>query len=155
MNQSPYKAFAIAHIKGNETAPLLSGYVKFLQMKNYVLVIASIKGLPHNNTGFFGFHIHEGSSCTGENFSDTGNHYNPQNAPHPSHAGDMPPLINCNGGAYMTFATNRFRLKDISGRTVVIHDMADDFNTQPSGNAGAKIGCGKINKTRHNMNPVL
>ncbi len=148
MNQYSYKAFAIAHIKGSETAPRLSGYVKFLQMKNYVLVVTNIKGLPYNNTGFFGFHIHEGHSCTGENFSDTGNHYNPQKTPHPSHAGDMPPLIYCNGGAYMTVATNRFQLREIIGKTVVIHDMADDFNTQPSGNAGTKIGCGKIIKVK-------
>ncbi|MBS7210849.1 MAG: superoxide dismutase family protein, partial [Lachnospiraceae bacterium] len=30
------------------------------------------------------------------------------------------------------------------GRTVIIHDMADDFKTQPSGDAGKKIACGEI-----------
>jgi Cu-Zn family superoxide dismutase len=44
----------------------------------------------------------------------------------------------------MTVATNRFRVKDIIGRTVIIHNMPDDFTTQPSGNAGMKIACGVI-----------
>lgn len=77
-------------------------------------------------------------------FSDTGNHYNPTEAPHPSHSGDLPPLMLCNGGVCQSVTTNRFKVQDIIGRTVIIHNMPDDFSSQPSGNAGIKIACGVI-----------
>ncbi len=138
--------FAVADIRGSEAYPNLNGQVRFYQRRHCVLVEATVQGLPVNKTGFFGFHIHAGDSCAGEGFPDTGSHYNPNEAPHPSHAGDLPPLLSCHGGAYMTVATGRFHVADIIGRTVVVHDMADDFNTQPAGNAGTKIACGIIRK---------
>ncbi len=144
MNNIPMCPHAVATIKGGNQAPNLCGQIKFYQMKNHVLISVNIKGLPESNTGFFGFHIHEGGSCAGNNFSDTGNHYNPTDAPHPSHAGDLPALMLCNSGACQTVATDRFHLADIIGKTVVIHSAPDDFHTQPAGNAGAKIACGVI-----------
>ncbi len=113
------------------------------------MVEVDIKGLPDNNSGFFGLHIHEGKSCMGENFSSTRNHYNPSESEHPKHRGDLPPLMLCNGGAYMNVATDRISVKDIIGRTVVIHSMPDDFTSQPSGNAGNKIACGVIYKDNY------
>ena len=56
----------------------------------------------------------------------------------------MPPLFENNGYAYLSFFTNRFEVKDVIGKVVIIHDMPDDFNTNPSGNSGTKIACGKI-----------
>lgn len=135
---------AAANIKGGELAPCLQGRVTFYQMQNYVLISANIKGLPPNDSGFYGFHIHEGNSCSGTAFSETGGHYNPKHTPHPCHAGDLPPLMLCGGGACQTVATDRFCLADIIGHTVVIHSMSDDFNSQPSGNSGIKIACGVI-----------
>lgn len=126
----------------------VSGTVRFLQRKNGVLVTANISGLPSDNpSGFFAFHIHEGKDCSGENFSDTKGHFNPQNKPHPDHAGDMPSLISFGGKAYLQFMTDRFKVKDIIGRTVVIHASYDDFHSQPAGNAGMKIACGVIKET--------
>ncbi|MBE6718845.1 MAG: superoxide dismutase family protein [Ruminococcaceae bacterium] len=135
---------AIANIQGDNRTPNLSGEVRFYQKDDCVLVMAKIEGLPPQRSGFYGFHIHEGDNCTGENFAGTGNHYNPSNQPHPDHAGDLPPLLLCNGGAYMTVKTDRFTVSDVIGRTVVIHDSPDDFTSQPAGNAGMKIACGVI-----------
>ena len=136
---------AVAHIRGGEKAPSLHGTVHFHQHGPYVLVAADIAGLPDSNhSGFFAFHIHEGSSCEGAGFPDTGGHFNPKGLPHPRHAGDLPPLLSCGGKAYLTLLTDRFTVKDILGRTVIIHSSPDDFHTQPSGNAGEKIGCGII-----------
>lgn len=135
---------AVAELKGSEEYPNLYGTVKFYQKKNYVLVKVCITGLPKTESCFFGFHIHSGNSCRGEEFSGSQGHFNPTDTPHPQHAGDLPPLLLCNSGAYMTVATNRFRVKDIIGQTVIIHNMPDDFTTQPSGNAGTKIACGVI-----------
>ena len=144
MKQKPILPNAIAIIRGSDAYPNLRGQVQFYQRQHCVLVEAIIQGLPDTNTGFFGFHIHSGDNCTGSDFADTGSHYNPTEAPHPSHSGDLPPLMYCHGNAYLAVATSRLHIKDILGRTVVLHSMADDFRTQPAGNAGTKIACGVI-----------
>lgn len=59
-------------------------------------------------------------------------------------AGDMSVLFGNNGYAFSVFLTNRFRLSDVIGKTVIIHKDPDDYITQPSGNAGEKIACGVI-----------
>lgn len=136
---------AIARMGGEGPAAGLSGYVRFYQMRDGVLVTADISGLPKDSeTGIFAFHIHEGGACTGAGYADTGGHYNPAHTQHPRHAGDLPPLFACRGRASMAVLTDRFRVAEIIGRTVVIHSDPDDFHTQPSGNAGSKIACGVI-----------
>lgn len=137
---------ALANVRGGEEAPSLSGEVRFFQEEAAVLVVVRVTGLPQNATGFYGFHIHEGTDCGGEMFADTKAHFNPTNAAHPNHAGDLPPLLSYAGNAYMAVMTDRFRVSDVIGRTVVIHQNADDFTTQPSGNSGMKIACGVIQK---------
>ena len=140
---------AVARIDGGVEATGLSGYVEFYQENRCVLIVARISGLPRGKgTGFFGFHIHQGESCSGTDFSSTGTHYNPVNLSHPKHAGDLPPLLECQGNAYLSVRTDRFSVRDIIGRTVVIHSDPDDCRTQPAGNAGKKIACGVIRKLR-------
>ena len=76
-----------------------------------------------------------GTSCTGnglDEFADARMHYNPETCPHPLHAGDLPPLLESNGNAYMNILLNKFDIKDIIGKVISIHDMPDDFKTQPS-----------------------
>ena len=137
---------AVARIKGGEGAPHLSGEVRFYQECGTVLVVADISGMPTcGGTGFFALHIHEGGSC-GENFAQTGGHYNPKDMPHPDHAGDLPPLMRYGECAFLAVRTDRFCVRDIIGKTVVIHDGPDDFRSQPAGNAGTKIACGVICK---------
>ena len=142
---------AKANIKGGKKYPKINGVVTFREVKNGVLVTAKVNGLPQSSdscTGrFFGFHIHEGSSCSGtisDEFANAKTHLNPTNCPHPFHMGDLPPLIENNGYAHMTVLINKFKIKDILGKVVSIHDSADDFTTQPSGNSGSKIACGII-----------
>lgn len=140
---------AVALIRGSAENPQLSGCIQFYQEHGAVLVVADIHGLPQNSeTGFFGFHIHEDKACAGPGFSETGSHYNPLSAAHPMHKGDLPPLLMCKGNAYLTVRTDRFSVKDIIGRTVVIHSNPDDFHSQPAGNAGTKIACGEIRPNR-------
>lgn len=141
--------FASAKIYGSYLYPQIHGTVTFRQRKNGVIVTAHVYGLPiegEYKSGIFAFHVHNGSCVGGLNdpFSEADGHYNPNNCPHPYHAGDMPPLFANNGYAYMSFFTNRFAVKDIIGKIVIIHKNPDDFTTQPSGNAGEKIACGKI-----------
>lgn len=135
---------ATAIITGSEKYPAIRGKVSFFQENSSVRVHAEISGLPKNESGFFGFHIHEGANCSGVDFPNTGGHLNPEMLPHPSHMGDLPPLLSCNGKALMTARTCRFRVRDIIGKTVIIHYGTDNFRTQPSGDAGEKIACGVI-----------
>ena len=136
---------AVARIRGSMEALQLTGCVEFYQENGCVLVVAKISGLPKDSgTGFFGFHIHQGGSCSEADFSKTGSHYNPTEQAHPKHAGDLPPLLVCQGNAYLSVKTDRFSVNEIIGRTVVIHSYPDDFNSQPAGNAGKKIACGVI-----------
>lgn len=138
---------AVARVRGGEDAPQLCGEARFYQECGAVLVVADICGMPlHSVTGFFALHIHEGGSCGGENFVRTGGYYNPQDTTHPNHAGDLPPLMRCGSGAFLAVRTDRFCVREIIGKTVVIHDGPDDFRSQPAGNAGSKIACGFICK---------
>lgn len=144
---------AKAHINGGRKYPKINGIVTFKDTKDGILVTAKIDGLPQstdNCTGrFFGFHIHEGTSCTGnliDEFANAKSHLNPTNCPHPFHIGDLPPLIENNGYAYMSVLINKFEIKDILGKVIIIHDSPDDFTTQPSGISGTKIACGRIEK---------
>lgn len=140
------RANAVARLSGGSEYPALRGVVKFHQRSDGVVVEAQVWGLPRTQTGFFAFHIHEGGSCEGRDFPNTGGHFNPDGRNHPSHAGDLPPLLGDFGKAYMKVLTGRFRVGEIIGRTVILHAEPDDFHTQPSGNAGTKIACGVIRR---------
>ena len=131
-------AQAVAMVSGNGVA----GKVWFSRLENGILVTAEVSGLPRE--GFFAFHIHEGTGCGGEDFGNTGGHFNPGGTAHPDHAGDLPPLLSCKGRAYLSVLTDRFDLEQIMGRTVVIHSGTDDFRSQPAGDPGAKLACGVI-----------
>lgn len=133
---------AVARLQGGEKFPNLTGVVRFYRRKEGVLVRADVCGLPPGR--FFALHIHEGHGCGGEDFSETGGHYDPEERLHPYHAGDLPPLLSVCGWAHLSVLADRFCLKDILGRTVVIHEGPDDFTSQPAGNAGRKIACGVI-----------
>ena len=137
---------AIARIHGGEDYPAISGTVSFFPICDGLIVSVSVSGLPSkgNDRDIFAFHIHEGTSCTGKDFSDTGAHFDLHKRPHPYHTGDLPPLFAEHGKSHMEFWTNSFGIRDILGRTIIIHEGEDDLHTQPSGNAGKKIACGVI-----------
>lgn len=146
------KPQAIARLQGSEQYPKLTGTVRFYQREDGVLVLAQLNGLPFSGKvcqrGVFAFHIHAGSSCAGNNsdpFADALVHFDTQDCPHPQHSGDLPPLFaTLDGRAFQAVLTDRFFLRDVVGRTVIVHASLDDLHTQPSGNAGEKIACGRI-----------
>lgn len=148
------KPQAVAKVAGSESYPDVSGTVRFYQTKEGVIVWAEVHGLPHSQlpcqSRVFGFHIHEGRNCGGNTedpFADAMSHYDPKGCEHPYHAGDLPPLFGNGGFALSLFLTDRFSLREVMGRTVIIHDHPDDFTTQPSGHSGTKIACGVIKAT--------
>ena len=142
---------AYAKIAGNADNPSLHGIAYFYPVPfGGVMIETEVYGLPYDNVPpygqFYAMHIHETGDCSLP-FSNTGNHYNPKGLPHPAHAGDLLPLLGNEGYAYSIFYTDRFNLKDIIGRSMIIHSAPDDFTTQPSGGSGDKIACGVITQT--------
>lgn len=144
---------AYAKIEGDISHRELNGLAAFFTLDNGVLVVTEVRGLPTFETqyerGIFAMHIHGGGSCTGPSddpFKDALMHYNPSDCRHPNHAGDLPPLFSNDGFAFSAVYTERFTVSEIIGRTVVIHAAPDDFMTDPSGNSGARIGCGVIRR---------
>lgn len=99
------------------------------------------------------FHVHAIGNCASADFLSAGDHFNPTHKPHgaqdqPHHAGDMPSLLADPTGKIDT----RFTLEGVTlggtdgfvGHAVVLHASADNYEAQPSGNAGARIACGVI-----------
>lgn len=144
---------AVAMVRGSDAYRRIRGRVLFYGVEDAVAVRVEIEGLPRGRGScqnpMFAFHIHSGTKCEGnpkDEFADAGMHYNPGNCKHPYHAGDMPPLLGVNGNALSVFLTDRFTIREIIGRVVIIHANPDDFMTQPSGNSGEKIACGVIKR---------
>ncbi len=148
------RANAVAWINGSGKYPDIHGRVLFYQLRYGVIVCVEVIGLPQStgmcDSPIFAFHIHSGNLCEGNEqdpFAEAKTHYNPKNCPHPYHAGDLPPLFGADGKAFSMFLTDRFSVREIIEKTVIIHLSPDDFTTQPSGNAGEKIACGVITAT--------
>jgi len=145
---------ARARIAGSPALPALRGIADFYALEEGLVLIASFWGLPYDAApcanNICALHIHTGGACTGtqaDPFADALGHYNPGNCPHPAHAGDLPPLfVNRGGYAWMGVYTERLTVEDIIGRTVIVHAQRDDFTSQPAGDAGARIGCGVIER---------
>lgn len=140
---------AIAQIDGNAEHKNINGYVKFYPHQFGTIVRMELQGLPNNNkNNFFGFHIHQIGECKQENgkevFGSAGPHFDLEKNLHPNHSGDLPTIYSNNGYSYMQFFTNRFKVSDVIGKSIIIHQKEDDLKTQPSGNSGARIACGVI-----------
>lgn len=154
--EAGYRRQARAIIKGGPLAPNIKGFVVFTDVPGGTEVYTEITGLPsyrpasdgNPQIGPFGFHIHQNGSCAVGNpakpFMAADGHWNPTNQPHGNHAGDFPVLFSNGGRARMTFFTNKFKVANIIGKSVIIHESPDDYRTQPSGNSGRMLACGVI-----------
>ena len=128
------------------------GSVTFTQDGDEVKVHANVTGLPPNSE--HGFHIREKGDCSSGDGMSTGGHFNPAGKPHgpqsgEHHAGDMPSLkADANGNATATFELRGVSVAgsapDVVGHGLIVHKDPDDFKTQPTGNAGARVACGVI-----------
>jgi Cu-Zn family superoxide dismutase len=150
MTSSGPKATAVLEpTKGNN----VKGTVNFVQSGDRVRVSGTVSGLKPSSE--VGFHIHEAGDCSSGDGMSAKGHFNPQGKPHGNpasaerHAGDLPMLkVQKNGRAKIDVTVDGLSIGsgpgNIVGRGLIIHAQADDFKTQPTGNAGARLACGVI-----------
>ncbi len=134
------------------TGNTASGTAWFTQLPDGVQVRVKVAGLKPNQE--HGFHAHEKGDCSSGDGMSTGGHFNPTGKPHgpqhaDHHAGDMPGLkADANGYAEATFKLTGVTIgsgaTDLVGKGLIVHANPDDYKTQPTGNAGARIACGVI-----------
>lgn len=142
------KAIAVVHpTEGND----VSGTVSFEKVEDGVRVKGDFEGLSR---GRHGFHIHEYGDCSASDGTSAGGHYNPTGNKHGSptqddrHMGDMGNLVASEDGTgSINYVDPKIVLNgnnSIIGHAVVVHGGEDDLESQPSGAAGPRIGCGVI-----------
>ncbi|MFZ4383042.1 MAG: superoxide dismutase family protein [Sandarakinorhabdus sp.] len=134
------------------------GEVELLQMADGVQFIARITGLP---AGTYAMHLHAVGQCKGPDFTSAGPHFNPEAKQHGrdnpmgAHAGDLPNIVVDGKMAGdvnimlpgLRLADGANPLIDADGAAVVVHAKADDYRSDPAGNAGTRIACGELKKS--------
>lgn len=148
---------ATANFVGKSDA--VAGEAELFETPSGVLIRVEVKGLPPGQ--WVAFHAHEHGACSpGDGHKAAGGHFNPTNAKHGyfadggPHAGDMPnqyvgadgvlraevfaPMLSLGGAGKAT--------SDITGRTLMIHAKADDYVSQPAGDAGDRLACAPVKR---------
>lgn len=132
-----------------------TGNIVFTQEDGIVTMIAVLSGL---SSGEHAIHIHDKADCSSEDGSSSGGHWNPTAEPHGKwgddngyHKGDIGNFTaDENGYGTLTKITDEWCIgcgdatKDIVGKAIIVHQGVDDFTSQPSGAAGARVSCGGI-----------
>lgn len=130
------------------------GTAQLLASGDQVSLTAALTGIE---PGAHGFHLHTTGKCKGPDFTSAGGHLNPLGKDHGtldpsgSHLGDLPNVVigsNRSGAISADLQGSRRQvldwLFDADGTAVVLHAGADDYRTDPSGDAGARIACGVL-----------
>jgi superoxide dismutase, Cu-Zn family len=123
-------------------------------MGDKVNVVANLSGLTPGQE--HAFHVHEAGDCSSPDGMSAKGHFNPYGKAHGNpatserHAGDMPALKADAGGnakldTTLDVMTVKPRPASIVGRGLIVHASPDDYTTQPTGNAGARLACAVIN----------
>jgi superoxide dismutase, Cu-Zn family len=144
---------AKAVIQSTNPSMVVEGVVNLTDTLEGLKINAEITKAP---AGDHAFHIHEFGLCAEEGKA-AGSHYNPANHPHgntlkdgvtKTHAGDFGTLkVDASGKTSLNAVVPGLTISNgkypVAGRAFVLHEKGDDFS-QPTGNAGGRIGCGPI-----------
>jgi len=134
----------------------VSGEATFVEQDGKVTVTANMTGLK---PGIHAIHIHEKADCSANDASSAGGHWNPLKKKHGKwgigeyHRGDIGNFpADQDGNGTITMTTSEWCIgcgdpaKDIIGKGLIVHEKADDFTTQPTGDAGGRVACAGIIK---------
>lgn len=156
-------ALAAPALAGDKAAAVLKdkdgdqiGTVELTDTPNGVLLSVNLTSVP---AGDHAFHIHAVGTCEPPSFKFAGGHFNPTSSKHGilspdgPHAGDMPNIhVPDSGKLHFEVLNTNVSLNDTAalldddGSAIVIHAGADDYKTDPTGEAGGRIACGVITK---------
>lgn len=112
--------------------------------------------IQNASPGVHAVHIHENGDCSSADGKSAGGHWNPTEVAHGKwgegefHLGDIGNItVGDDGTGTIELSTDLWEIgtgsiQDVVGKGIIVHAGADDFVSQPSGNAGARIGCGVI-----------
>jgi Cu-Zn family superoxide dismutase len=149
-SDEPARALAMLQPTAGNTA---TGLVTFTKAADGVRVVAEVEGLSPGNHGF---HIHAFGDCSSGDGTSAGGHFNPTSAAHGAptaaaghrHTGDLGNITaGADGKAHLEYTDPLLAFageQSILGRGVIVHADKDDFTTQPTGAAGARVACGVI-----------
>jgi Cu-Zn family superoxide dismutase len=150
------KANALTITLEPKSGSTVTGTATFKEKNGVVSFEAKLSGLK---PGVHAIHIHEKADCSAGDASSAGGHWNPMHVKHGNwtdtehHKGDIGNFTaDENGNGTITLKTEDWCIgcgdtnKDILGKGLIVHDKPDDFITQPTGNAGARVACSGIIK---------
>ncbi|MCK6478869.1 MAG: superoxide dismutase family protein [Planctomycetes bacterium] len=147
-------------VLGPASGSKVSGKAVFTRMEgDWIRIRIDIAGAE---PGLHAVHIHEHGDCSSPDAMSAGGHWNPTMKKHGRfgqadgefHLGDLGNIeVGADGTGYLELTTPLLGMgcgceKDFLGRSIIVHAKRDDFTTQPTGDAGARIGCGVIRAGR-------
>jgi len=149
------KVETIKFAMNSKSESTATGEVEFAEEDGTVMMRAVLSGLT---PGEHAIHIHEKADCTSDDGKSSGGHWNPTHTQHGKwgmaegyHKGDIGNFTaKEDGTAVVTFETDEWCIgcgddtKNIVGKAIIVHQGVDDFTSQPSGAAGARVSCGGI-----------
>ena len=128
------------------------GSVEYRSDGSDLTLMVQVSGLTE---GTHAVHLHETGTCEGPGFQSAGGHWNPQgnqhgrDNPQGSHLGDLANMtVSADGTGRSDFIvegvslnSGQYMLEDADGTALLIHAGADDYQTDPSGDAGDRVAC--------------
>ena len=148
---------AEATLSGTQPDTTVTGTVSFNEDNGKVKMKLDIT-VPKKANQSVAVHIHEHGNC-GDMGKEAHGHWNPTKMNHGKwgsaafHSGDIGNVsLNAEGKGTLELETDLWSIsgtdstKNILNKAIIVHGGVDDFTTQPTGNAGSRIGCGVINK---------
>lgn len=131
----------------------VSGTARFVSLSDGLGVHVELQGAT---PGQHGIHIHEKGDCSDPEAKSAGGHYNPGTAPHHGgprtavrHGGDLGNIeVDSSGRGVLDVVVPGLSVNSVQdgvvGRSIVVHEKADDLQSDPAGNSGVRVACGQI-----------
>lgn len=147
--------YAEAIISGTQEGIVVNGTLRFTQAKGNAVTMELSVTVPSRANQSVALHLHEHGDC-GNAGGNTHGHWNPTGKAHGKwgvgefHSGDIGNIpLDAIGNGKLVLTTDLWSIggsekTNIIGRGVIVHDGVDNYTSQPTGNSGARIGCGVI-----------